>query len=92
MIKTILSIIKYTIIISFASIALYSLLWISGILDWSLFAWAKDIFPTITWDFRAIFNYPNAWILFSYIIGRDMLLWGVELLIGKAKKGAKSNG
>lgn len=91
MIKTIISIIKYTLIITFASVTLYSLLWISGILDWSLFAWVKDIFPTITWDFESILNYPNTWILISYVLGRDMIFWGIDLIISKAKKGGKSN-
>lgn len=86
MIKTILSIIKYTIVLTAGAGALFSILWILNIVDWSLFAWVKDIFPTINWDIEYIFNYPNTWILISYVLTRDMIFWGLDLVLHKVKR------
>ncbi len=72
MIKTIFTIIKFTLIFALSATAIYGLLWLLGIMDWSLFKWASDLFNDIDWEFSDIFNYPNAWIFFSYIIGRDL--------------------
>lgn len=90
MIKTIFTIIKFTLIFALSATAIYGVLWLLGIMDWSLFKWASDLFNDIEWEFSDIFNYPNAWIFFSYIIGRDLLFFGIDLIFKKATKGADS--
>jgi len=86
MIKTIITIIKVTIIIAGAGTTLYALLWLFGFIDFSIILWISEIFGEITWDISIILNYPNVWILISYFIMKDLLFLGIELLIGSIDK------
>lgn len=86
MIKTIKDVVKYSIIGIVGIGGLYALTWLFSTIDWSLFKWASEVFNDIEWDFMALLNYPNAWIFFSYIIGRDMLFFGLGILLKRGKK------
>lgn len=86
MINTFKGIVKYSIIAVFGITGLFAITWLLSTIDWSLFKWASDLFAMIEWDFMDLFNYPNAWIFFSYIIGRDLIFFGLGLLLGRGRK------
>ena len=86
MIKTIITIIKFVIIGAVGLFAINGVLWLVGILDWSLFSWVGDEYQGFELDFMRLLDYPNTWILISYMIGRSLLFVGLDLIVGKVRE------
>lgn len=88
MIKTILTILRYSVVILLGIGFLTALLTFLSSLDYTLIAYAMNIlnyFNNIRFD--TLFNYPNVLLLMGYFLFKEMLL----LMIRFIKERVKTN-
>jgi len=79
--KIVINIILVLVVGVAATAMLSTVIYIFGLIDFSLLYYVSNLFNYIAVDFTVLFNYPNVWLLVSYFLGKGLLFYGLKLIL-----------
>lgn len=86
MIKTILTFIKYGVVIAFGLVFISFALEFLGLLDFTLVAYAVNIITQLDLPLSTIFDYPNVMLLLGFLVFVNMLLIFLDFIVRKVRE------
>jgi len=85
MIKFLVQAIKIAAIVLLSGGAITILATILGILDTALIVAFFQQLSEITIPFEIVLNYPNVWLVISYFLFRNLIVFGIDILKAKTQ-------